>query len=738
MAPKIIQEIELRGQDQVKKGFDEVKQSGTEMFTELNAQSTKGLGVDNLNNFREAAKRTGLDIGTLRDRVLASNATLKQTSTIAGSAANALGSLGSKIGATFKSIGASIGGLNLNLRETGTAIRGLGRATGATGISRFGRTLSVLGRNLKELAVPAAVVGLGLLANSAANASEKIGDQAFAIDQTTKSYQEFTNAGIAAGISTSKAAESATKLEGALKRTKTETNAAAESQRAFKERIGDAKEAAADSVGGFSKLNEEGRKLALAWAQGSISIEQYQEGQKKLREEGIALSAAISKQDKDVRRLEEAHRRDQRAAEENAGALTKLGIAATDSSGKLKTQNDIIDDLAEKFKGGAVPIETMRKTLNELGIDRRWIPALLEGAAGVAKLRAESERLAPKLTETQIALGERFAGAVTTLAEVLINLKNALGTVLIPAFLPTVEAITNAIVAARPSIIAFAQAVANVLGPVLSAIGTFFTSVLIPIFNGWAIILQKVADLINAAFGTNLKAVDIFVGLIVALAVALGGIPIIITAIIVGIGLMIENWDKVSKTVDSVVASIKQTWNDFWFWLDGKINDAVNKLKSLNPFNRTPGAARGEAPGGGGGGSGFASGGRVFGGGTPTSDSISALLSRDEFVTKAKAARYYGYSFMHALNNMRIPKDMFQRFAEGGRVTLDAFAPKPLRFAQGGAVPAGNSLRPLSLTFPGMGTFDGLLAPDDVANRMVLAATKKTVRSAGRKPSWVK
>lgn len=742
MAPKIIQDIELRGQENVKKGFDEIGQAGTQAFDEISVAAARAGSAGELKNIETAAKRAGVSFGEMAGRVKAATNEFKQGANSTSrftSAINTFQAAGLKLGSTFQAIGASIGGLNLSLRDTGTAIRGLGRATGATGLSRFGRTVSVLGRNLQSLAVPAAVVGLGLLANSAANAAEKIGDEAFAIDQTTNSYQDFTNAGIAAGISTAKAAESATKLQGVLKQTRTESNAAAESQRAFKERLGDARDTAADSVTGFSKLNEEGRKLALAWSQGSITIDQYQQGQRKLRDEGVALSASISKQDKDVRRLEEAHRRDQAAATENASALTKLGIAATDSAGKLKDHNAIIDDLAQKFGGTKTPIEDIRKALNDLGLDRRWIPALQDGAAGVAKLRAESERLAPKLTETQIALGEKFAGAVTTLIEVLTNLKNVVGAALAPAFLPAIEGITNAIVAARPQIIAFAEAVGRVLGPVLSAIGTFITSVLVPVFNGWVIILQKVADFINQAFGTNLKAVDIFVGVIVALAVALGGIPILITAIVVGIGLLIENWQKLKDMVGGVVDGIKAKWNEFWSWLDGKIQGAIAKLKSLNPFASTPGAARGEAAGGGGGGSGFASGGRVFGGGTPTSDSIRALLSRDEYVTKAKAAKYYGYNFMHALNNMRIPKGLLRGFAEGGRVTMDAFAPRPLRFAQGGAVPAANSsLRPLSLTFPGMGTFDGLLAPDDVANRMVLAATKRSVRSGGRKPSWVK
>lgn len=60
---------------------------------------------------------------------------------------------------------------------------------------------------------------------------------------------------------------------------------------------------------------------------------------------------------------------------------------------------------------------------------------------------------------------------------------------------------------------------------------------------------------------------------------------------------------------------------------------------------------------------GFSGGGRIFGPGTPTSDSVLMWGSRDEWVIRAAAARYYGDSFMAAINNMQLPK-----FADGGHV----------------------------------------------------------------------
>lgn len=58
-----------------------------------------------------------------------------------------------------------------------------------------------------------------------------------------------------------------------------------------------------------------------------------------------------------------------------------------------------------------------------------------------------------------------------------------------------------------------------------------------------------------------------------------------------------------------------------------------------------------------------AQGGPIYGPGTPTSDSIPAMLSNGEWVIKAASVQKYGSAFMHAINSGRVPK-----FAGGGSV----------------------------------------------------------------------
>ncbi|EGO64165.1 hypothetical protein [Acetonema longum] len=68
---------------------------------------------------------------------------------------------------------------------------------------------------------------------------------------------------------------------------------------------------------------------------------------------------------------------------------------------------------------------------------------------------------------------------------------------------------------------------------------------------------------------------------------------------------------------------------------------------------------------------GFASGGRVHGPGTGTSDSILARLSNGEWVMQAAAVQHYGPRMMDALNRMMIPRTAVPGFAAGGLAGAD-------------------------------------------------------------------
>jgi hypothetical protein len=63
---------------------------------------------------------------------------------------------------------------------------------------------------------------------------------------------------------------------------------------------------------------------------------------------------------------------------------------------------------------------------------------------------------------------------------------------------------------------------------------------------------------------------------------------------------------------------------------------------------------------------------------------------------RAAAVKFYGIDFMHALNSMRLPKDLFRGFNLGGLV-LPPF-PVPA-FAAGGLATPQTELRPVNIFF---------------------------------------
>jgi hypothetical protein len=197
-------------------------------------------------------------------------------------------------------------------------------------------------------------------------------------------------------------------------------------------------------------------------------------------------------------------------------------------------------------------------------------------------------------------------------------------------------------------------------------------------------------------------------------------------------------WQAVLDGVTNAWAGIAALWSagvDRVIGFLARLRDfALSVWKAIADAARQAFGAQQDAASAG---AGFASGGPVLGAGSATSDSIPAWLSNGEFVIRAAAVRKYGLSLFDALNRMRLDPDAVARFAQGGLVrSLQVLMPQPMRFAEGGLVAGGTeTLRPINLTI-GAEHFAGLLAPDDVAQKLIRVAVSKQIRSAGRKPRY--
>jgi len=177
---------------------------------------------------------------------------------------------------------------------------------------------------------------------------------------------------------------------------------------------------------------------------------------------------------------------------------------------------------------------------------------------------------------------------------------------------------------------------------------------------------------------------------------------------------------------NTAIQNLDRTFDNLIWTMNGGIERAKELFSALQSVGGSSGSFQTLSGGGADSIQALAGGGPVRGAGTGTSDSILARLSNGEFVMKAKAVRKWGVGFLSRLNH-GLPA-----FAEGGMVSPRLLPSPDLQGLTGGS--AG---RPLSLTIGGE-TFDGLMAPDAVADKLVRFATGRAVRRSGLTPSWYK
>lgn len=237
----------------------------------------------------------------------------------------------------------------------------------------------------------------------------------------------------------------------------------------------------------------------------------------------------------------------------------------------------------------------------------------------------------------------------------------------------------------------------------------FFTSLWATVVAGVTATTQLIVDAWNAV-------VDFFASL-----------PDKVVEIFMAMGALIVN------VFNDAINNVKKLFADILNTAKQYIQPVIDLFKELADLMSLTGNGAGgsaQTPA-------FASGGHVGTGpvrgpGTSTSDSILALLSNNEYVVRARAVAKYGRSFLDAVNSGRLSLSNLAGYAAGGLVTQ-----MPALALPGGTSSDGpaRALRPMNISIGGE-MFEGLLAPETVANKMSRFAVTKQSRSAGRKPAW--
>jgi hypothetical protein len=368
---------------------------------------------------------------------------------------------------------------------------------------------------------------------------------------------------------------------------------------------------------------------------------------------------------------------------------------------------------------------------------------------------------------------QAFAQALSGLRPVLIELAETLATAVGPALADVVRLLAGNTAEIETGWIFLAAVGFRALG---TAVGSA-AQLILNSLQGIIIILNQVARLWNFVFGTEITGADILmtailfrwlnlwglfvasirlgaaavglfnaawaatpVGRVLALAAALGAVvgwlaahywTDFVAVLQTTIAFFTDRWNAAVAGVTAAFQSLNDRVAGVMASIQGIIDRTIERVRELIK-TLLEAVGLGASSGGAGGGS-FARGGPVFGSGTATSDSIPAWLSNGEFVMRSAAVRKFGLGFMHAINSLSFP-DIGTKFNMGGAV--ESMGRMPARMAEGGPVQApGPSGRPISLHL-GDEVFDGLTAPEDVADRLVRYARGRSMRSAGKKPSW--
>lgn len=294
----------------------------------------------------------------------------------------------------------------------------------------------------------------------------------------------------------------------------------------------------------------------------------------KLREEKDArekLNKSIEDNDRKEREAIDAMSRAQAEAIKNATALEKLGVAALDTSGKLKKSPEALYDIANALKAVKDPTERAKIEFDLIaaGIDRKLLPALRGGAAALKELEAANKAIKPPFTDAEVKVADNYSTALGKASGAFENLYQRAGLQVAIAITPQLEALQKIISDITPTVVEFAKRFAELAVSVIENFGKGVVAIVVPAFNLLRSVASGLAGLINTVFGTNLKTVQIFGAAIIALAAFFFPVATAVGLVVTAIGYLSDKFktddfkpyvDFAKSAFDTIVSIVTTTF----------------------------------------------------------------------------------------------------------------------------------------------------------------------------------
>ena len=160
---------------------------------------------------------------------------------------------------------------------------------------------------------------------------------------------------------------------------------------------------------------------------------------------------------------------------EQAAAFKAAGVSLKDASGKVRSSEEVLGDLAERFAtlpDGAEKTALAMQFFGRSGA--RMVPLLNQGRAGMAALRQEAHELGVVMDDGLVKRGAELGDTWDRLVELLAGLKRAIGAAILPQLIAVGGAVTAWVKANRDLLKLRLQQLLRGVVVVVTALGKAF------------------------------------------------------------------------------------------------------------------------------------------------------------------------------------------------------------------------------------------------------------------------
>jgi TP901 family phage tail tape measure protein len=129
---------------------------------------------------------------------------------------------------------------------------------------------------------------------------------------------------------------------------------------------------------------------------------------------------------------------------EQQAVLQRIGVTATDTTGRMKPMDALMGEVSDKFKFMPDGVEKTAMAIDIFGKSgMEMIPLLNLGSEGLKREREEAERLGLVMSGPTAQASEAFNDQLTTLKKSLLGVTVTVGTALMPVFQKIVEGVVD-------------------------------------------------------------------------------------------------------------------------------------------------------------------------------------------------------------------------------------------------------------------------------------------------------